>query len=75
MGWMVCWEHWDTGLIPGPAEWVKDLELLQLQLQLRYQLWLGCDPWTGNSICLGVAKMKQKKNMIWSSWLWDRSQL
>ena len=31
-----------TGLIPGPAKWVRDLALLQLQL--RSQLRLGSDP-------------------------------
>ena len=31
-GLAVSWEHWDVGLIPGPAEWVKDPELLQLWL-------------------------------------------
>ena len=26
-----CLQFWDAGLIPGPAELVKDLALLQLQ--------------------------------------------
>ena len=53
-------EHWDTVLIPGPAQWVKDLALPQLWLRSR--LWPGSDPWPGNSICLGEAK--KKKNVI-----------
>ena len=28
-------EHWDTDLIPGLAQWVKDSVLLSLRLQLR----------------------------------------
>ena len=45
-----------AGSIPGPAQWAKDLELLQLwcRLQLRFS------PWPGNSICLGAAKQKEK---------------
>ena len=40
-------EHWDTGLTPSPAQWVKDLALLELWL--RSQLWLRSDPllWGG----------------------------
>ena len=53
------WECWNTGLIPGPAQWVKDLALLQLQLTLQLQF--GPDPWPGNSICHRVAKKKKKK--------------
>ena len=34
------------GLIPSPAQWVKDLALLQLWC--RSQLQLGLDPWPGN---------------------------
>lgn len=39
-------EHWEAGSIPGPAQWVKDLALLWLQL--KSQLWL-CPgtPYTG----------------------------
>ena len=52
-------QHWDPGSIPGPAQWVKDLVLLQLQR--RSQLQLRSDPWPGNPICRGVAKKEKKK--------------
>ena len=52
-------EHQDTGLIPGPAQWVKDLAFLQLWH--RSQLWLGSDPWARNSICHMAAKKEKKK--------------
>jgi len=52
-------EHWDAGLIPGLAHWVKDLALLQLCQ--RSQLWLGSDPWPRNSTCHGAAKKKKIK--------------
>ena len=60
MGLAASWEHLDTGLIPGPAQWVKDLTLPQLQLRLRLRL--SSDPWPRNSICLGVAKKEKKKS-------------
>ena len=53
------WKHWDTGSIPHPTQWVKDPALLQLQL--RSQVGLRCDPWPRNSICRGAAKKKGKK--------------
>ena len=31
------------------------------QLQHKSQLWLGADPWPGNSIGHGAAKKKKKK--------------
>ena len=49
MGSAEPWEHRDIGLIPGPAQWVKDLALSQVQLWLH--LWPGSDPWTRNSTC------------------------
>ena len=54
------WECWDTGSIPGPAEWVKDQVLLQLWLKSRLQI--ASDPLPGNSICLRLAKNPPKKN-------------
>ena len=50
-GLVVSWECWDTGSIPSPAQWVKDLALLKLWL--RWRLQLGSDPWFGSSICWG----------------------
>ena len=47
MGSVVSWEHGDAGLIPSPAQWVKDLALPQLWL--RVQLRFRSDPWPGNS--------------------------
>ena len=41
------------GSILGPAEWVKDPVLLQLQF--------ASDPWPGNSICCSTAKNGEKK--------------
>ena len=29
-------ERWDTGSIPGQAQWVKDLALLQLRIRSRW---------------------------------------
>ena len=50
-------ERWDAGLIPSPAQWVKDVALL------------GSDPWPRNSIGHGVAKRekkkKRKKSLFW----------
>ena len=57
LGSEVSWEQWDTGSIPGLAQWVKDLVLLQL----RSKLPLGSDPWSGNSICFGVAKKEKER--------------
>ena len=53
MGLAASWEHWDTGSITGPAQWVKDLVLLQLQLRP--------DPQPGNSICHEAAKKKKSR--------------
>ena len=51
-------ECWHLGLIPGPAQWVKDLALPQLWL--GSQLRLNSDPWPGSSICRGVARNGSK---------------
>ena len=43
---------------PCPAQWVKDLVLLQLWYwsQLRLRL----DSWPGNSVCHGYSKKKKR---------------
>ena len=63
MGSVASWKPWDVGLIPCPAQWVKDPELLQLWLRL--QPWLGSHPWRGNSICHRAANNNNnnKKSM------------
>ena len=59
-GLRVSWEPWDTGSIPSRAQWVRDPTLLQLRLRL--QLWLGSDPWPGNSgNFFGRAAKKEKE--------------
>ena len=45
------------GSEPGPAQWVKDLALLQLWC--RSQLQLRSDPWPRNSMCHGAAKKRK----------------
>ena len=44
---------------PCPAQWVKDLALLQLQFML--QVWLGSDPWRGNPMGCGCPPQKKEK--------------
>ena len=58
------WERWDSGLIPSPAEWVKDLVLSQLWLRSR--LWLRSDPWPGNSNAMGRPKKKKRELLCMS---------
>ena len=60
-GLAASWDHWDSGLIPGLVQWVKDL--VMLHLWLRSWLCLRSDPWPGNSICCGAAK---KKKIPWT---------
>ena len=56
MGLAAPLEHWDTGSIPGLAQWVMDLALLQPQLLHKSQLHLGSDHWPRNSMYRGTAK-------------------
>ena len=53
------------GSIPSPAQWVKDLALLQLWL--RSQLQLRSNLWPGNFICYEAAKKKKKKKALFIS--------
>ena len=57
MGLVASWERWDAGSIPNLELWVRDPTLPQLWFRL--QLWLGSDPWPGNSIYHGAAKKKK----------------
>ena len=54
------WECWDESSIPGLAQWVEDMALLQLWL--GSQLQLRSDPWPGNSVCRRAAKKKNNNN-------------
>ena len=59
---MVSLENWDACSILGLALWVKDLAWLQLWY--RSQLWLRSDPWSRNSMCRGVAKKREKSDIL-----------
>ena len=64
--WSFCWWHLGN---PGSevrslAQWVKDPALPKLRLKLW--LWLGSDPWPGNSMCGGVAKNEKKRGTDFS---------
>lgn len=50
----------EAGSIPGPARWVKDLDLA-LALRCRLHLWLGAESWPGTSIGHGAKEEKGKK--------------
>ena len=52
MGLVASWEHWDPGLTPSLAQWVKDPVLPQLWLRLH--LWLA-------SLALELHMPKKKK--------------
>ena len=58
MGVVAAMEHWDAGLTPGQAQWVKHLVLLQLWCGSK--LWLISNAWPGNSTCCTVAKKQSK---------------
>ena len=60
MGSAASLELFEAGLIPGPAQWIKDLA--SPLLRHRLQLWLRSDPWPWSSICPGAAKRGEKKN-------------
>ena len=51
---------WSTGSqVQSPAQYVKDLALLQVPRSSH--LWLGSDPWPGNSRGHGPTRKKKKK--------------
>ena len=54
---VVPWDGSIADSIPIPAQWIKDLALPQLRLQL----WHGSDPWLEKCISVRVAKKKKKK--------------
>ena len=62
MGLAASLECWVTDLIPGSAQWVKDLVMLQLWCGL--QLGLGSEPWPRNSLCLGVAEKRKERGCV-----------
>ena len=61
-GMMAFLEHWDAGLIPSTAEWVKDPVLPQLQG--KSQLQLRADPWPRN-FHMPLGSQKGKTKTLW----------
>ena len=57
----MSWECWDAGLVPSPAQWVKDPELLQLSCGLRYYSGSHLIPDLGAPYATGQQKKKKKK--------------
>ena len=51
----------------SPVQYSGLMGLALPQLQHRSQLWLGSDPWPGNSICCGADKKEKKSsnNKCW----------
>ena len=49
-----------------PTQWVKDPALLQLQP--RWQVWLGSDSSPGNSMCHGAVKKENRKALLIMGW-------
>ena len=61
-GSVALWERWEMGLIPSPAQWVKDPALPQLRLRLRLQL--GSDPWPRSSKCHRSPPPQKKRTLL-----------
>ena len=62
MGLEVSQEHWDTGLIPSPAQWVKDQALPHLQCWMQLQLRSDLGQKTLNA--MGRPQKKKKNDRV-----------